>query len=250
MRWGVKDVEGQRSAFVIRAASGKERISELCREFQISRPTAYLWLKRYRAGGDSLASVQEKSRRPKLSPRRTPDTIEEQVIQIRQREGWGAKAIHRVLERDRGIRLGRMTVHRILERHGLIRDEDRHAPALKRFEHPNQLWQMDFKGQFRMSDKRCTHCRSWMITVGIFSRAPGAGRTQCRSSFPSAGGMFYPAWCSRRDVNGSLHTVVEHSFCRFFQNPKQTDCDTNAIPTGKATALARYAAPNSIPVKN
>jgi transposase InsO family protein len=112
-------------------------------------------LKRYRAGGDSLASVQEKSRRPKLSPRRTPDTIEEQVIQIRQREGWGAKAIHRVLERDRGIRLRRMTVLRILERHGLIRDEDRHAPALKRFEHPNQLWQMDFKGQFRMSDKRC-----------------------------------------------------------------------------------------------
>jgi transposase InsO family protein len=40
------------------------------------------------------------------------------------------------------------TVHRILERHGLIQDRERHRPALQRFERsaPNELWQMDFKG--------------------------------------------------------------------------------------------------------
>jgi transposase len=157
MRWGVKDVMGQRIAFVIRAASGKERISDLCREFQISRPTGYLWLQRYRAGGETLAAVREQSRRPKTSPRRTMASVEAQVIQIRGEEGWGAKAIRRVLERDLGIRLGRMTVHRILERHGLICDENRHLPAVKRFEReePNQLWQMDFKGQFPMGARQC-----------------------------------------------------------------------------------------------
>jgi hypothetical protein len=40
------------------------------------------------------------------------------------------------------------TVHRILERHGLIHTEDRHPAAVQRFERPepNELWQMDFKG--------------------------------------------------------------------------------------------------------
>lgn len=157
MRWGVKDVMGQRIAFVIRAASGKELISDLCREFQISRPTGYLWLQRYRAGGESLVAVQERSRRPRTSPRRTEASIEGQVIRIRREQGWGARAIRHVMQRDLGIRLGRMTVHRILERHGLICDENRHVPAVKRFEReePNQLWQMDFKGQFPMGTRQC-----------------------------------------------------------------------------------------------
>jgi transposase InsO family protein len=39
-------------------------------------------------------------------------------------------------------------VHRIFLRHNLVREQDRHPAAVKRFarEAPNQLWQMDFKG--------------------------------------------------------------------------------------------------------
>jgi transposase InsO family protein len=157
MRWGVKEKGQQRIGFVIRAASGREKISELCREFKISRPTGYLWLKRYRDGNNSLTVIVEKSRRPKRSPGRTDPKLEERVLALRQAEGWGAKAIRHVLERDEGVRLGRMTVHRILERHGQIGDQDRHRPATTRFERaePNQLWQMDFKGQFRMGSREC-----------------------------------------------------------------------------------------------
>ena len=36
MRWGVKDKAQQRIEFVIRAGSGKESLSALCEEFQIS----------------------------------------------------------------------------------------------------------------------------------------------------------------------------------------------------------------------
>ena len=169
MRWGVKERRQQRISFVIRAASGKETMSQLCREFEITRPTGYLWLKRYRET-ENLADVVEKSRRPGRSPRRTSATIEARVVSVRQEQGWGAKAIRKVLERDEGIRLSRMTVHRILERHGQIRQEDRHRPATKRFERaePNQLWQMDFKGQFRMGEQHCfplsildDHSRIW-----------------------------------------------------------------------------------------
>lgn len=157
MRWGVKEKGDQRIRFVIRAVSGKENMSQLCREFEISRPTGYLWLKRYQEADKSLTAVVERSRRPKNSPRRTRPELEARVMALREELGWGAKAIRHVLERDEGIRLGRMTVHRIIDRNGAIREEDRHKPALKRFqrEEPNQLWQMDFKGQWPMAKGQC-----------------------------------------------------------------------------------------------
>jgi transposase InsO family protein len=52
-----------------------------------------------------------------------------------------------VLLEKEGIRLPVITVHRILVRHQLVRNEDRHRTAVQRFERsqPNELWQMDFK---------------------------------------------------------------------------------------------------------
>ena len=42
-----------------------------------------------------------------------------------------------------------ITVHRVLARHGLVLDQERRRQATQRFERerPNELWQMDFKGQ-------------------------------------------------------------------------------------------------------
>jgi transposase InsO family protein len=156
MSWGVKDVKEQRIAFVARALSGQENFSELCGEFQVSRPTGYKWLRRYQEVG-SFAELEEQSRRPRQSPGRIEEEIEKRVIQLRQATGWGAKKLQKVLQRDEGIQIGRTTVNRILARNGLLREEDRHRPATRRFEmsHPNALWQMDFKGQFSMGGGFC-----------------------------------------------------------------------------------------------
>src|SRR5262245_12917951 len=156
MSWGVKDVKGQRISFVLRALSKKENFSKLCREFQISRPTGYKWLRRYEASPE-LSKLDEQSRRPVHSPNRTSAKIEGRVIQLRQETGWGAKKLQTVLARDQQIRIGRMTVNRILARNGLLREEDRHAPAIRRFEMsaPNQLWQMDHKGPLPMGKTQC-----------------------------------------------------------------------------------------------
>jgi len=145
--WGVKDVSEQRLKFVIRAASGQESMVALCREFEISRPTGYEWLQRYRQC-ERVLELKEKSRRPHHSPQQTDAAIEEQVVQMRlQLPDWGAKKLKEVL-RSRGVELPRITIHRILLRHGLVRQQDRHRPAVQRFERaaPNELWQMDFKG--------------------------------------------------------------------------------------------------------
>src|SRR5258708_28518835 len=60
---------------------------------------------------------------------------------------WGARKLRVLLARE-GLQMPRHTIHRILLRHDLVREEERRAPATQRFERrePNELWQMDFKG--------------------------------------------------------------------------------------------------------
>ena len=152
MPWKTMDVREQRVSFVVMASRGEKSFSALCQEFGISRPTGYLWLSRYRQ--DGLVGIAERSRRPELSPDRTPPEREAQVVALRQRyPDWGARKLQVLLRRG-GIELARSTIHRILLRHGLIREGDGHSPAPQRFERgaPNQLWQMDFKGPLQKGD--------------------------------------------------------------------------------------------------
>jgi transposase InsO family protein len=146
MAWGNVDVDEQRMRFVIAVSRREKPLQQLCQEFGISRPTGYAWWRRYQAGG--YKAVVEKSRRPHHSPGQTSNAVEQRVIQMRQqRPDWGARKLQVLLEQE-GIELPVITVHRILLRHGLVRTQDRHRTAVKRFERglPNQLWQMDFKG--------------------------------------------------------------------------------------------------------
>jgi len=146
MPWRTMDVKEQRVRFVVAAHRREKSMAELCREFGISRPVGYEWLRRYEAGG--VEGIAERSRRPQHSPRRKQEAIEQQVIALRRRyPDWGARKL-RVLLKEQGVELGRNTIHRILLRHHLVRPEDQHEPAVQRFERsrPNELWQMDFKG--------------------------------------------------------------------------------------------------------
>jgi len=145
MAWRTMAVRDQRVEFVVRAQQAQERLSRLCAEFGISRPTGYVWLKRYREQG--VSGIEEQSRRPRHSPRQTAPPIEQRIAQLRrERPDWGARKLQQLL-RGEGIVLPVITVHRVLLRHGLVRPDDRRSPAWRRFERaaPNQLWQMDFK---------------------------------------------------------------------------------------------------------
>ena len=143
-------VREQRVEFVIWALRSSQPLSLLCQEFDISRPTGYKWIARYRAGG--VDAIAECSRRPHRSPRQTAPELETKIIALRQvYPDWGARKLAVLLARQ-GIVLPSSTVHRVLLRHGLVRDEDRHTPAIMRFarERPNELWQMDFKGALQL----------------------------------------------------------------------------------------------------
>lgn len=144
MAWRTMAVRDQRVEFVVRAQQ-KENLSRLCAEFGISRPTGYLWLRRYREQG--VVGLEERSRRPQHSPRQIATSWERRIVELRQqRPDWGARKL-RWLLRGQGIDLPVITVHRVLLRQGLVREADRRPQATQRFERasPNQLWQMDFK---------------------------------------------------------------------------------------------------------
>ncbi len=92
------EMKETRMQFVVRTGSGAESLRELCREFGISRPTGRKWRDRYLACGN-LAYFGELSRRPHSSPRRSAPQREQQVLELRRRDGWGARKLRRLLDK-------------------------------------------------------------------------------------------------------------------------------------------------------
>lgn len=156
MPWKESCVMDQRIRFVAVALNKEVNFSRLCEEFGVSRPTGYRWFKRYRDCG-SFSELTERSRRPLRSPHQTVSELEDRVIGLRKRHGWGAKKIHVLLRRDAKIDLPVITIHRIISRNGLIVSRKSLSHATKRFEkkEPNELWQMDFKGEYRLGKGHC-----------------------------------------------------------------------------------------------
>lgn len=150
MPWKQESVVEQRLRFVIDVHKREAPISALCRRYKISRKTGYKWLARYAAAG-TIAELNDRSRRPRHSPKRTSPAKEAQVLAVRDAKGWGAEAISVVVGRT-GLRIPPITVHRILKRHGRIRQPVVDRIATKRFERGscNELAQMDFKGEYRL----------------------------------------------------------------------------------------------------
>lgn len=164
MPWYEVSRMSQRQAFVTLAQQPDGNLSELCRRFHISRPTAYKWLQRARTVKPD--ALNDRSRRPQHSPTRTTTEIEQLIVAARQAHpAWGARKLrHWLIQQQRcaaDALPAASTVHAILNRYGQIdAAESAKHRSFQRFEHaaPNQLWQMDFKGDFRLHDAAQTRC--------------------------------------------------------------------------------------------
>lgn len=157
MPWESKTVEKIRQEFVSKAVAKEDSLSALCRQYGISRTTAYKWIERYK----NSESFYDKSHAPHNKPNKTTPDKEQAVLEVRrQHPTWGPRKLHRYLA-DKGVQdlPAVSTIADILKRNGFITPEDsqQHTPW-KRFEkeRPNDLWQMDYKGHFGMLDgQRC-----------------------------------------------------------------------------------------------
>jgi transposase InsO family protein len=154
MPWKEVSTMSLRLEFVRLALHEDTNMSELCQRFGISRKTGYKWLDRYQQHGEE--ALMDQSRRPHISPNRTPVEIEELVLQVRDRHPvWGGRKINSLLLRGGHTHIPHpSTITGILHRNGRMdADESVKHKAYQRFEkeHPNELWQMDFKGHFAMT---------------------------------------------------------------------------------------------------
>lgn len=148
MPWRVLPVSEQRSAFVHLVLSDGVSMARACRRFAISRKTGYKWLARWRAQG----GLEDLPRRPLHSPRRTSAELEEAILQVRDRYGWGARKIFAFLT-EHGLAMPSIrTVGNILSRRGRIGPAPALKPPMQPFERgaPNELWQLDFKGPLEL----------------------------------------------------------------------------------------------------
>src|ERR1700744_4908732 len=146
-------------------------MTDLWREFDISRKTGYKILSRYHQTG--LEGLTDRSRRPYRQANRLPELLESRIVQLRrQHPTWGAPKIREKLKRQAlGIALPAIsTVHAVLDRHGLVRRNrgrsQSHYKAqgtfLSRPTNPNTLWCADYKGEFMLADQR--YCYPLTVT--------------------------------------------------------------------------------------
>ena len=160
MPWEERNIMSERMCFVGRLEAG-ERMTDLCREYGISRKTGYKFLDRYRRFGPM--GLYDESRAPISIPHRTTEELRKRIVEWKERHPtWGAKKIKVEVERSqRGLILPScQTVHNILLRAGYVkrRKQRRRVPGytgrLKPSVHPNEIWGADFKGEFRLGNQK------------------------------------------------------------------------------------------------
>lgn len=126
-------------------------VTEVAAQLGVSRQTLHAWKRRYAEAG--LAGLSDRSRRPRSSPHQAAPAVEALVCELRRKHPrWGPRRLAHELGRSGcpGRVPSRMTVYRILVRHGLVQPAARRKrrQAFKRWQRsaPMQLWQLDVVG--------------------------------------------------------------------------------------------------------
>ncbi len=168
MPWRASSVEEERLQFVARVLDG-EAMTDVCRDFGISRKTGYKIFDRYKEHG--LAALSDRSRRPIRNANQLAPQLEGLIVRLKgEKPHWGARKIRELLVRRlrSEVRVpAKSTVHAVLVRHGLVKHGSgpRHrarGTPLSEGAAPNALWCADFKGEFKLGNGR--YCYPLTVT--------------------------------------------------------------------------------------
>jgi transposase InsO family protein len=155
----------QRLEFVLLAIKHETSMTELCRNFGISRQTGYELLARYQA--DGLDGLKPQSRAPRAHPNAIAPEVCAAVIRAKARHpSWGPKKLQPLADEAEVIHQHwpvASTRGAILARAGLVvprRKPRAHVPPRTQpfgsVSAANDTWCADFKGWFRTADgTRC-----------------------------------------------------------------------------------------------
>lgn len=160
MTWRTINVEDQRKAFIVAYSSKRFTITDLCRQFGISRPCAYKWINRFEQVGWN--GLKDLSKKPRHSPTTTSEQITNAILAVKYSYSkWGPKKILGHLRNKVGdIDWPSLTtVENILKKNGLVakrkfrRRLAQRTNPLGECNLSNDIWCMDFKGWWHTKDQ-------------------------------------------------------------------------------------------------
>ena len=159
MPWQTTDPVDERLRFVAQVQEGLYSIAELAQRYGVSRQAGYATLARYNELG--VDGLKDRSHAPKHCPHRISEEMRELLLESRRAHPtWGPKKILGWLEpRHPGLALPAVsTVGDLYSRELLVK----RRPPRRRWSQPgranvpvngpNDLWTIDFKGEFRTLD--------------------------------------------------------------------------------------------------
>jgi transposase len=187
---------------VLKVVSAQMSVTAAAAAHGLSRQHLQRLLRRYRDGG--LEAVERRSRRPRSSPRRTPEQVRERIVALRTELtatglDAGPVTIAWQLEREGLLAPSTSTTRRVLLAAGLGVPEPRKRPRSSwiRFEAsaPNELWQSDVT-HWHLADGTEVEIRSWLDDHSRYcsaARPSGGSRAttwwprSARPAMPTAG---------------------------------------------------------------
>lgn len=120
--------------------------------FEVSKRTLQRWTSKLNKNDWNL---RDESKRPKTIYKKITPNIEEKVLEIRYKTGWGEDQI------AHHFNLGHTTINKILRKYHLVEPSKTKKKRVKyvRFQrnHPNTMWQIDHSDQ-KIKDK-------WLISI-------------------------------------------------------------------------------------
>jgi transposase InsO family protein len=163
MPWKESKALDERKRFIEELLKGEEDVAELCRQYGITRQTAYKWAKRYMEEGEQ--GLVERSRIPHHCPQAMAESVAEAIVELRRvHPRWGPRKLRAYLQQGLPEESWPATssIGALLSREGLShrrhlrRRTPLYSAPLGHAQAPNQVWCADYKGWFHCGDgSRC-----------------------------------------------------------------------------------------------
>jgi putative transposase len=170
MGWKECSQVDEKLKFIARLIEG-EKMAPLCREFGISRKTGHKLWNRYKDMGNE--ALIDQKRTPYRYANKIPLQIEALILETKKEfPSWGAPKIReKISRRYSDVKLPAIsTIHAVLDRNGLVESKLRRRNTAAEMQgthlsnpaEPNELWCVDYKGEFMTGDKR--YCYPLTVT--------------------------------------------------------------------------------------
>lgn len=149
----------ERAKLIADHQSGLYSVAELARRYHVSRPTVYTWIRRFQESG--AQALAERTRARHTQHAKTSEQVEALILEARRAHPtWGARKLLPYLARrhPETILPAVSTAAALLARHGMTkkrraRRPPRHPGSTPLVtEQPNDVWTVDYKGQFKTRD--------------------------------------------------------------------------------------------------